>query len=186
MMLTRMFRRRPQRDRTNPFRKFVQLLLDDAVRQSASAIVFGIPRDQPWDFDVQLKEEMAGYAEAEEALREPGEKPTPWGTDDSLLSLPNGASDIPIWLEIDGKLKLHGMSQSLNSYGYILSTIGESLIRIGSRGFRYIELSPDDSDARRRFVEVRQIMYPDNTVRLELLQVLEPNPKEIHDQAGAI
>src|SRR5688572_15779020 len=112
MQLTRMFGRRTAKAKLNPFRKHVRLLLDDAVRQSATAIVLGIPRDQPWNFDAQLKEEQDGWAEVNAALVRRGEEPEPWSTDDAFLRLPNGASDIPIWFEIGGKLQLQEVSQS--------------------------------------------------------------------------
>ncbi|MGB7157976.1 MAG: hypothetical protein WBD40_07905 [Tepidisphaeraceae bacterium] len=146
------------------------------MADNASAIVFGIPHDVRWDFDAELKEEREGMAEAEAQLSERYEyEPIPWPTDDSFLTFPNGASDLPIWYVVNGERRRR-MSTGLTQYPYVLLAIADALTSIGGSGRRFIEIPAVSAESNRRFVEVRQTMDRDNTVTLHVLGVREVGP----------
>jgi len=178
MNLTRIFQRRRSRslDEREPIRKFVKVILTCAIEENASAIVFGIPHDIPWDIDAQLKEEQERLAEAEAELNDGSDyDPSPWPLPRSgFLSYPNGLTDLPIGFVVNGERRPQ-MPISLVLYGSMLAMIADLLTSIDDdSSYSFIEIT--STTANRRFVKVLQTMGRDNTVTLEILGVREVGP----------
>ena len=179
MNISRMFQRRSTRDQRDPVRRFVQILLERALAENASAIVFGIPHDVAWDFDAKLREEREGLAEAEAELKDrdvggEDEEALAWPPPKcGILSYPNGTSSLPVWLVVNGERRPQ-VPFVLSLYGRLLATISDLLTSIEGGDPSFIEIPA--ASVKRRFIEVQQTMERDNTVTLHLLGVREVEP----------
>jgi hypothetical protein len=178
MNINHIFRRRSRaREQRDPVRRFVHILLNRALAENASAIMFGIPHDVAWDFDAQLDEELQGIAEAEAELREghelvDHEEPLAWPPPKcGLLSYPNGTRNLPVWLIVDGERRLQ-IPFVLSLFGRLLATISDLLTSIEGSDPSFIEM-PSEAGGKRRFIQVQQTMERDNTVTLHVLGVRE-------------
>lgn len=182
MNIARMLQRRQSRllDEQNPIRRLIKILLERAIEENASAIVFGIPGDAEWDLDAQLREEREGVAEAEAWLNErdgvSNDDPSPWPPPrNGFLSYPNGLTSLPIWFVVSGEHRPQ-MPISLALYGATLAMIADLLVSIDDEdSYSFIEITSTTA-ANRRFVKVLQTMGRDNTVALEILGARDVGP----------